>query len=200
MKTFTPTYRHAIIIAGIALIACASPFAFAQNPEANQERTENRAEIREDARIRLSENIQNRIRNLSENVTDRLTAVVERYENIFTRLDSRIAKLTSAGIDTSTAEERLADAKVLVGNAKEMIASLASIESIFSSETPRESFAQVRTEILEIRSTLRGAHQALLDTVSLLKEAVLLSEQGQGASDAVRQNDTQVSDETSETE
>jgi hypothetical protein len=204
MKTLSYTQKYSLIILSILCALLISPLAFAQNPnatpEAREERAENRAEIREDARIRLSENLQNRIINLTENVTNRLSAVVARYENISARIDTRIEKLNTAGVDTTVAEERLNEAKTLIADAGSKIESLTSIGQALSGETPRESFAQVRTEILEIRATLRSAHQALLDTVSLLKEAVMQSEQGQGASDAVRQDDTETPSESLETE
>ena len=165
--------------------------AYAQNtgtettdsPHMNQEqmlnmdeRVEERQELREERGGALSENFQNRIINLTQNVTLRLTSAVNRLDNISNRFESRIIKTKGMGSDTSTAETRLSDARIALMQAKTALNSMDSVRSVITSETPRESFRTIRTQIVFVRDQLTLTHGLLQETLVALKETIQNSE------------------------
>lgn len=154
----------------------------ARNPEA---RTERQAERRAELEVKLQE----RIINLASNVSLRLTAATGRYGDIIARLETRIAKLKSLGVDTTAGEAKLAEAKELLVQTVLALENTGSVQDAMSGATPRESFKNIREQFLAVRENLRQVHALLREAVVLLKQAVAGAELGRGVSDAVRQDE-----------
>ncbi len=133
--------------------------------------TEAPTNIREEHRVQLLQRFQDRIFNLSRNVSNRLTASINRLQNITDRLDSRIVKEKNAGKDTTRAEAKLDEAKQSLREARSKQSELPSVQQILTSDTPRESFRVVRANFLATRDLLKKAHAQLTETVLLLKNA-----------------------------
>lgn len=148
-----------------------------------------RQENREFRRSAISRNAQDRIINLSQNVIARLVSATERMRNIVGRIETRIEKLKALGVDTAPAETKLNDAKNALLAVEDVLDELGSIETIVRGDTPRDSFSQVRTQFIGARDLIKQTQTLLIETVSLLKEAVQNANLGRGTSDAVRAND-----------
>jgi hypothetical protein len=133
--------------------------------------TETPANVRAERRAQLESRFQDRIFNLSRNISNRLQATVNRFENISNRLDTRIVKLKNSGVDTSSAEAKLGEARNGLDDARSKLGSLPSIQQALTSDTPRESFQKVRTIYVTTRDLLKNTHTLLSETVILLKNA-----------------------------
>ena len=151
---------------------------------------ETRQEVRSERRNALSRAIQDRIINLALNTTNRLTSAINRLQNITDRLSSRITILREQGVDTGTAETKLAESKTTLEQARATLNSLNTIAAVIRGDTPRESFSEIRVKFFETRDALIQTRTLLLDTVALLRGAVRTTPDTQGVSDAVQNADT----------
>lgn len=148
--------------------------------EANDARIENRAERRET----ITDNLQDRIINLASNVTMRLSSALERMDNISLRLESRMKKLEGLGVDTAPARTKLNEAHVAIEAGKSKLAHMSSISDAIRGGSPRDSFARIRPQFVEVRDIVRQSHTLLKETVSLLKDAIRASDVQKRATDA----------------
>lgn len=191
MKHSTTLQKNTILLLTLLSLVLAS-FAYAQEdnaaPEQGVRAGEARQELREERKTAVQEVSHERIFNLSRNVTDRLTSALLRMEKIGTRLETRIAKLQSLGIDTAPAEAKLSEAMVLISTTQGALASIASQQMALTGDDTREAFKAIRAEFITARDAIKQIHGLLRETVSLLKEAVRNGELGTGVSDAVREN------------
>lgn len=144
-----------------------------------------RNSMRETQKTMLTSQRQERIINLAGNINERLDAAITRLANITARLYTRIDKLKKSGIDTSLAETKLTQAKDIINTSSNELAQIGSIQTIVSSDSPREAFAKIRMQFINIRTSLMEAHALLRETVALLKEAVQKAESERGVSSAV---------------
>lgn len=204
MKSITTHTKYAVILSIMLLLASTLvQHAYAQDAETpavdpntvQEERAEDRMERKEERQSKIAEVVQNRIVNLADNVVSRFNATAKRLENIMNRLDSRIVKLNAQGVDTTTAQDQLNKAKTSLGMANDQIANIPSVRDAIGSESPRETFARVRSQLFAIRDNLIASHKGLIDTVLLLKQAVQGAGSDQGASSAVTDTDTGVAED-----
>ena len=188
MKTTSRTHFYMaglLMCIGLFLSTLPVHAEVAGAPATAPEQATDRKDANATRKIQLSEAVQNRMINLSENVSKRGEALITRFESIIGRIDTRINKLKAQNIDTSIAEKRLTEAKTSLGLAKDLITKLASAPNAIKSESPREAFKQTRADMHTLKSYLRDTHIAIIDTVSLLKEAVAASDKQKGVSEAV---------------
>ncbi|QQR64666.1 hypothetical protein IPH92_03835 [Candidatus Kaiserbacteria bacterium] len=155
------------------------------------DRAEERAEIREERHGVLESRAQDRIINLASNVTTRLTAALDRMSNIATRLETRINKLTTLGVDTGTAQSRLQEARRAIEAGNTKLKNTPSVSSAIRGDSPRESFRAIRVELVAVRDLVRESHILLIDTVTILKEAIRTHESGNEVRDAVTASTSQ---------
>ncbi len=184
------TYTGIVLAIGIL---CLSSVALAQDTRSETSmpttdpttRQVERAEVREERRVALTQQMQDRITNLAQNVENRLTAAIGRMENIISRLDSRIEKLNGMDVNTTEAVTKLADAQSALDAARNTISEIGSVQNAVSGDSPRESFASIRMQFIAARDLLKQTHEQLRETLALLKEAVKAAELERGVSDAV---------------
>lgn len=139
-------------------------------------------------RTMLETRLQERIINLTANVTVRLLGVIDRFGNIISRLDTRIAKLKAQGVDTEKGEEKLSEAKRLLVETSITLENLQPVQSALTGERPQESFQEIKKDILAVREGLRTVRGLLIESVALLKEAVREAELERGVSEAVTES------------
>lgn len=139
--------------------------------ENRTERIEERTALRNERRTTLRIELQERIINLTSNVTARLTAGIHRMTNISDRLNSRIGKMKSAGIDTSAAEAKLIEANNALIGAQNALHDIEPIRNALTSDTPKERYLKIRSEFLIVREYLIQTRTHLQETVTLLKGA-----------------------------
>lgn len=130
---------------------------------------------------------QNRFINLVRNVYDRMDGAITRLEGIVDRIEARVAILESQGIDTALALSPLGDAKNKLAEAKSALAQAkASAETSIVSDTPKERFATVRNDFVNIRQAIRDSYILLREALAELKDAVIEANlNNNGVSDAV---------------
>lgn len=119
--------------------------------------------------IELPKPVQDRIYNLVTNVLNRLSATLTRMDSITSRLDSRITKMKASGMETGSAEAKLAEAKSALTHAHETFTSIPPLMEVLSGKTPLRSYHAVRVQLLSIRNELKTISQLLTETISLLK-------------------------------
>lgn len=141
--------------------------------EQRQASTTERIERRVERQIALETVRQQRVLNLSANISNRMEAVIERLFQIIERFEQRIEKIKLGGIDTTQAETKLREATQLLASAR---ATLANIDNLVYNATtstePKSSWQLVRETYLETGRLIRASHQALRETISLLKTAI----------------------------
>ncbi len=158
----------------------------------NEARVSERTETREERRAVLETKFQERIINLSANVIKRISAGAERMNNIATRLESRIEKQKKLGIDTSSAEAKLQEAKNSIGELNGIISSFESVQAAISSDTPQESFVPIRMHFTIARTALVKTQGLLRETIVLLKNSGAVPTSTQGMNDATSTGTAQV--------
>ncbi len=175
IKRYEHTLLFSIIFGGLLCIG--TFFAHAQEPEiaAPQNETitttQEAAEYDPRAERTLSVQIQDRFINLITNIINRMKAANGRMENIIGRLDSRVAKMKLEGFDTSAAEEKILSARNNLTQAKSILETLPSPNTEIRSDTPRESFILIRTQLEFEKNFIRETHANLREAVQLLKVA-----------------------------
>lgn len=149
-------------------------------------------------RVQLQVRAQERITNLAANMSNRMDAAIARLNNITTRLETRIDKLSKDGVDTTTATETITSAQLSIATAAELIASIdTKVAAAVNAEDARAGWNEVKIQYGAIRDHIKTAHSELRATVTALKEAVQAADYGNGASEAIRQNNdgTTINDE-----
>lgn len=151
-------------------------------------RQEDRQELRNERQAALSVVRQQRVLNLSANISNRMEAAITRLYNIVGRLETRIQTLKNNGINTSEAEAKLREAANSLSEARTAIGNIDTlVKEATSSTEPQNRWTKVRETYKTTGEHIRKAHQALRETVSLLKVAVQSKETG--VSEAVSQNE-----------
>ena len=146
-----------------------------------------------DRRAQLDERAQERITKLSAGISYRMEAVITRFSNIISRIESRIIKSNALGIDTTKANNALASAKLSVEAATEEISNIDIIvyEAI-TSEDATTGWNTAKTKYASTRNHLLTAHNELRTCVSALKEAIATNE-NIGVSEALRNDQSEAS-------
>lgn len=202
MKKFSVLNLTLLAALGFACVTCVGivqAVAAEETPETvpiveqMSDPVEERVEIREERRGALESRMQDRVINLASNVTTRLTAALDRMSNIATRLETRINKLTALGVDTGTAQSRLQEAQRAIEAGNTRLKNIPSVNTLIRGDSPRESFRVIRVELVAVRDLVRESHRLLVDTVTILKEAVRVRESGNEVSDAVTASTSQES-------
>jgi hypothetical protein len=116
-------------------------------------------------------------------------------QNIITRLESRIDKLSESGLDTTEASAALASAQTSVDAAVSALAQIdVTVQAAVTAENPRAAWVEVRAAFTSIRAQLRTAHNEIKASVQELKAAAQATD-GQNGSAAAVQNNVEVSSE-----
>jgi hypothetical protein len=151
------------------------------------ERREERQELRQERQVALNAIRQQRVLNLSANISNRMEAAISRLYNIVERTESRIITLKNQGVDTAASEEKLREATAYLSEAKAAILNIDTlVNEATTSNEPQNRWVEVRATYSNIAGYIRSAHQALRESLALLKTAVTEAELT--TSEAVRQN------------
>ena len=135
-------------------------------------RQEQRTEVRAERQAALSEARQQRVLNLSANVSNRMGAAIDRLFSVIERLEARIDKMKQAGSDTNAAETKLREAAGHIANAQAILSDIDNlVYNATTSEQPLTYWQEVRTTYQEAARLIRAGHQALRETIALLKES-----------------------------
>lgn len=139
-----------------------------QAPEAAHDR-ETRQELRTERRDEMGRVSNERIINLSRNITNRLTSALTRMEKISARIETRMEKMKSEGLDTTSGEAKLVEAMSLIATTQAALATATGSEATLTSDDPKESFRALRAQYMSIRDSIKQIHTLLKESVSLLR-------------------------------
>jgi len=158
----------------------------------SQARDQQRAEVpeqRETRRAEMNDRSRERITNLAANISNRMDAAAARIQNIITRLQSRIDKLSGAGLDTTEASVALASAQTSIDAALVSLNRIdVTVQAAVTAENPREAWSEVKAVYMSIQSELRTAHTEVKASVQALKDAARATDTERGSAAAVRNN------------
>lgn len=133
----------------------------ANRPEKHASPTDARADVRGKAAIEA----------VVKNMIARLSAAVDRFENIASRIDSRIEKLKGEGVDVSAAVTLQATAKTAIAEADAKVAAIVkpSLSDSATREDIRAAFEASRAHVKAANEAVQAAHKALREAVAALK-------------------------------
>ena len=115
---------------------------------------------------------QTRIINLAANISNRIDASIRRLTNIADRLESRMRKLDARGIDTTDAATHVAQARQTLARLTERMSSIdQAVYDSVTSQTPRDTWQQVKPIFQNAATDLPSAHAALRAAVAALQAA-----------------------------
>lgn len=97
-----------------------------------------------------------------ETIGRRFDVAIKQFENLAARIQSRIDKLKSAGIDISGAELAINTAKIAIVQAKTDAQALADLVAQVNSTSDAKALrAQIETAVKKVNESIKSAHKAL---------------------------------------
>ena len=127
---------------------------------------ERRAERAEQARARIS-TVLNRITQRLDSVLVRLNNITERIETRLDALEERTgSELTDARVAVARANDSLNQARTEVAELKNQT------ETALDTDNPRQSLAEIRTQVSAIKETLKAVRMHLRQAVVAVKTAI----------------------------
>ena len=112
----------------------------------------------------------------------RMNAALNQFENIVTRIESRIEKLKARGVDTASVEASLSTSVGLVATAKVDVQALSTlVASVTESSDAASVKEQLRAAIDKATGSVKAAHRALLDTAKALSALVRVSAEAEAS-------------------
>lgn len=151
-----------------------------------QTRLEAQIEAREEKLLQLQENVQvrNQVRTASkeaklnqlkqgivkkyyQQMSDRMWATIERLDTLILRIENRVAivdsqtdkDLTKIIADVTKAKTLLSDTKLLLTSSDKMI------DTVIASNTPKDAYAILRANIVDIKTNLKEVHRLLVKVI-----------------------------------
>lgn len=129
----------------------------------------------EERRGALSDRVQQRIINLAANMSNRIDSANERLQTIADRLQSRINKMSTEGLNVQIAQQHLNDAQQkLLQSAQTMSTIDSDVAGMVSSENPRATWQQVRNTFVQAAQHLLASRDSLRQSIAALKNASTL--------------------------
>ena len=157
-----------------------------KNASSGPERQGIRMEARAELKTNLKERMQVLFRTHLGSAIARFNAAIQHFENIVTRIESRIEKLKERGVNTASVEAELDLAVEAIGVAKVDVQALSSIGTSLSAlSTVAEAKAAMRVALQKATASIKAAHKTLLETareLSTLVRASASTEINSGAS------------------
>ena len=118
----------------------------------------------------LEANVQERVKMLGDNLAKRFETVLTHLSDIIGRIETRLLKLESEGIDTSDAELLVAEAKQKLEEAKALVAELdVEVEYTVTSENPKTDWAAAKEEFRKVHTLIKEVRELLRQAVTGLK-------------------------------
>lgn len=130
---------------------------------------EKRAEIKADIKSRVQEFVRTHL----NGALQRLNAATGMFDNVVSRIQSRIDKLKGKGVVTTSVETSLSSAMSAISVAKADTKALSDITaSVNASSSPETVRSQMQAAIEKASASVKAAHKALIDTTAVLLSLV----------------------------
>ena len=176
------------VMAVPALAIQTKPSVISAREEARNEATQgaqtgDRETVREEAReniqertatiqARLTERKKVTIQNHFSRVIRRITAAVNRLYLLIDRIESRLLKIEQqdSSADLSLIKKDVATAKTKLDQTAAQLESIKTeAEKLIESETPKDSFTQIKESVTAVREALVEVHQMLVKVIGDIK-------------------------------
>lgn len=146
----------------IALLLSGTSIAFADSPQKL-----NATETKDKTAGSTINKIEKRFGNMS----DRYLKTIDREDAIVVKIESRIAKIKTAGGNTTEAEKFVADAKTALTSARTSYETLKTMADTADSATttPKQIMTSMKNAVKTIDKYLRTAHGLLQKTIGNLR-------------------------------
>ena len=106
-----------------------------------------------------------------------MDSAVSRLQNVVDRLNSRLGKMTSAGIGVESAKSELVIAQSKLDEAKRNLTNIdTEVNAFVGSATPRENWENLKNTYLGTGAAIVAAHQSILATINLAQTASTVPE------------------------
>lgn len=133
-----------------------------------EERKEKVAEVRRKLDAARAERVRASIRRM----LTRFEAALGRLDNLAIRIAARLDKLSQDGKNVSASRTALETAQAKIEAAKIKLAEAGAVlETVADSEKPKEDFENSRTNLETVKTAVKEAHTALVDTINSIKGA-----------------------------
>ncbi len=180
---FVLVFALALIIFSSGVSATVGSFN-STNVPLRDKKVEVKAEIREkeaSRRAELKDKIKKNVTKRLSTIDRNLNAYLLRLDKISGKIESRIKKLGEKGVNTSKAEAKLAEAKLLQVKAKGAIDKAASDTLAVVDRTTLDT---ALASIKDAKNALFAYHKGLVETLRELKAASALREGSKSAGEA----------------
>lgn len=118
------------------------------------------------------ETIQNRIKNFGERLERRLTAALERADNLRARVTDHLDQFPNPKFDRVLVEQKLTEAAEAIAAGRAKVATLnAEVRKALAAANQTAAFANLRQAVREIIGSVRRAHQKVVEAIRLIKSA-----------------------------
>lgn len=113
--------------------------------------------------------------NYMSNMITRMTAAIERLNDLALRIESRIAKIEAGNTNAAETEEAnrlLEEARDQISKARTALQELSgAYETVFAkdSASPISEFERIREMVQNVRESITGAHKALVQVIVTLR-------------------------------
>jgi len=120
----------------------------------------------------LTTTAQERLINLTRNLAEHMVGIIDRFDGITDRLESRSDKMQRSGMDTAAADERIAAINAALREARLTLGETTGTSyDAITSPTPRTGLPEVSAGYRDLRAELVRIRGALLEAVNALKAA-----------------------------
>lgn len=139
--------------------------------EKAQEKKDQIKEKVDSKREETQNRVKDRLDSFIKTVIERLTAATERFDKIALRIESRITKLESEGVDESKAKELLVTAKTKISVAKAGISNIhiAASSTVATSTDLKVNYQAIKDAVEKSKEDLKAAQSALVEVIRNMK-------------------------------
>jgi hypothetical protein len=111
------------------------------------------------------------VRTFYNQMASRLNATIDRLNILITRIESRIAKIESSGTTVNqSVKDDLNKAKQLLADSQALLTSSNNaLETVLTSNQPKEAFKILKENILDIKTNLVEVHSLLVKIIGDIK-------------------------------
>lgn len=117
-------------------------------------------------------NNKNKIQNLGEKVKTRLTANLERVDNLRTRVTERVIQFAEPKFDTVAVNQKLTEAAAAIEAGRQKLAAIdAEITKATTAADKTATVAAFRQTMRDLTANIRAAHQKVVEAIRLMRSA-----------------------------
>ena len=119
-----------------------------------------------------NETAQTKIQNLGAKVKTRLTAALERADNLRTRVAERVTRFAEPKFDVAAVNQKLTEAAAVIDAGRQKLATIdAAIAKAAAAADKAATVAVFRQTMRDLAASVRAAHQKIVEAIRLIRSA-----------------------------